>query len=350
VRRAGPLLSLLVACALAGVLAALAAADNGVPPPTVPTVTVPTVTVPTTGTTATETTPTTPASVLPPGVTIGGVNVGGLTPADATAAVQQSFEAPVSLRYRRTRIMIAPELLGATARVDRAVARALTAAPNTAVPLSVNVSRDQVLAFLAKVALRFDREAVDSRLLFRNLHPVITRSQRGVRLDVKAAATAVAVQLTANRRATIVLKAKPVEPAVSEKSFGSIIVIRRTSNRLYLYDGMRVERIFGVATGQSTYPTPLGRFTIVVKWRNPWWYPPASPWAKGAKPIPPGPGNPLGTRWMGLSAPGVGIHGTPDAASIGYSASHGCIRMLIPQAEWLFNHVEIGTPVFIVAA
>jgi lipoprotein-anchoring transpeptidase ErfK/SrfK len=52
---------------------------------------------------------------------------------------------------------------------------------------------------------------------------------------------------------------------------------------------------------------------------------------------------------MGLSAPGVGIHGTPDPASIGYSVSHGCIRMRIPEAEWLFNHVDIGTPVFIVA-
>ena len=66
---------------------------------------------------------------------------------------------------------------------------------------------------------------------------------------------------------------------------------------------MKLRRTFGVATGQSQYPTPLGRFHIVVKWRNPWWYPPASDWAKDAKPIPPGPGNPLGTRWMGISAP-----------------------------------------------
>jgi lipoprotein-anchoring transpeptidase ErfK/SrfK len=113
---------------------------------------------------------------------------------------------------------------------------------------------------------------------------------------------------------------------------------------------MRLERTFGVATGQASYPTPLGRFHIVVKWRNPWWYPPSSPWAHGLKPVPPGPGNPLGTRWLGLSAPGVGIHGTPDAASIGYSASHGCIRMRIPEAEWLFRHVELGTAVFIVGA
>jgi lipoprotein-anchoring transpeptidase ErfK/SrfK len=53
---------------------------------------------------------------------------------------------------------------------------------------------------------------------------------------------------------------------------------------------------------------------------------------------------------MGLSVPAVGIHGTPDPASIGYSVSHGCIRMHISEAEWLFNAVEVGTTVFIVAA
>jgi lipoprotein-anchoring transpeptidase ErfK/SrfK len=111
---------------------------------------------------------------------------------------------------------------------------------------------------------------------------------------------------------------------------------------------MRLVRRFGVATGQSSYPTPLGLYPIAEMWRDPWWIPPDSPWAKGAKPIPPGPGNPLGTRWMGLTAPGVGIHGTPDAGSIGYSASHGCIRMYIPDAEWLFERVRVGVPVYIV--
>ena len=80
----------------------------------------------------------------------------------------------------------------------------------------------------------------------------------------------------------------------------------------------------------------------------PWWYPPNSSWAAGEQPIPPGPSNPLGTRWMGLDAPGVGIHGTPNPASIGYSASHGCIRMRIPDAEWVFQRVRVGTPVWII--
>jgi lipoprotein-anchoring transpeptidase ErfK/SrfK len=167
--------------------------------------------------------------------------------------------------------------------------------------------------------------------------------------EVAAAARELIAALVSNRRSPIRLPLREVQPKLKTTNF-PVIVIRRDSNDLFLYAGAKLRHVFHVATGQSAYPTPLGHFQIVVKWENPWWYPPDSPWAKGAKPIPPGPGNPLGTRWMGLSAPGVGIHGTPDAASIGYSLSHGCIRMLIPYAEWLFNQVEIGTQVFIVAA
>jgi lipoprotein-anchoring transpeptidase ErfK/SrfK len=122
----------------------------------------------------------------------------------------------------------------------------------------------------------------------------------------------------------------------------------RESKRLLLFSDVKLIREFGVATGQAAYPTPLGTYEIATMQRDPWWYPPPSPWAKNADPVPPGPGNPLGTRWMGLSAPYIGIHGTPDAASIGYSASHGCIRMRIPDAEWLFQRVDVGTPVFII--
>ena len=145
--------------------------------------------------------------------------------------------------------------------------------------------------------------------------------------------------------------ARTVAPSVTTRqTSGAIVVIYRGSNELHLYKGAHPWRTFQVATGQAIYPTPLGDWHVVDMQRNPWWRPPDSPWAKGLKPIPPGPGNPLGTRWMGLDAAGVGMHGTPDAASIGYSASHGCIRMRIPDAEWLFDHVRIGTPVFIVDA
>ena len=163
----------------------------------------------------------------------------------------------------------------------------------------------------------------------------------------KAESAALEQLLTSGTRAPLQLLTKPVEPKVTRATYGQVIVIRRGGNSLKLYDSTNLVRAFGVATGQSRYPTPPGIFNIVDKQRDPWWRPPDSDWAKGLKPVPPGPGNPLGTRWMGLTAPGVGIHGTPDDASIGYSASHGCIRMHVPDAEWLFDHVDYGTPVVI---
>ena len=175
-------------------------------------------------------------------------------------------------------------------------------------------------------------------------------STPGLKLNQRAARKAIVAALAANQR-DVRVRFVHVAPSVTAADLGSVIVIRRSSNTLTLFSGRAVVRTFGVATGQAIYPTPTGRFEIVDMQYNPWWYPPTtSEWAKGLKPVPPGPGNPLGTRWMGLSAWGVGIHGTPDSASIGYSASHGCIRMLVPDAEWLFDHVSIGTPVFIVSA
>jgi lipoprotein-anchoring transpeptidase ErfK/SrfK len=303
----------------------------------------------TTGTTTGATT-TVPQSVIASGVTIGGVPVGGMTADDAYGAVDDSFSQPLVLLVAGHRLEPLPAQLGASARVGEAVARALNAPAGTKIPLVVQVHGDAVRAYVAVLAKRFDREAVDSRLFLRRLRPWIAKARPGRALYKLRAAAAIVGALVANRHGPLRLRLKTIPPTVTRASFGPVIVIRRGSNRLHLYRGMRAWRVFPIATGQSSYPTPLGRFRIVVKWRNPWWYPPSSPWAKGLKPVPPGPGNPLGTRWMGLSAPGVGIHGTPDAASIGYSASHGCIRMRIPDAEWLFRHVQIGTTVFIVAA
>jgi lipoprotein-anchoring transpeptidase ErfK/SrfK len=126
-----------------------------------------------------------------------------------------------------------------------------------------------------------------------------------------------------------------------------LVIIRRDAHRLYFYRHGHPVRVFTVATGSQRKPSPRGHFRIVDKYRYPWWYPPDSGWARHLKPIPPGPGNPLGTRWMGLSVPGVGMHGTPDAASVGYSVSHGCIRMSIRDAESLYRLVRVGTPVWV---
>jgi lipoprotein-anchoring transpeptidase ErfK/SrfK len=335
VKRTG-LILILLACLTAGVFAAAAFAED-TPPPTT-----------TTGTTTTTTT--SAPAVIPAGVTVGGVPVGGLTQDAAVQAVLAWFSRPVVIRLETTTISVTPELVGTTLVADTAVAKAFTVPPNTALGLRATVNKDLVNAFASKLVNRFNRKAVDSRLLLRNFKPFVTEAVLGRKVDGRATVRELKDRLVHGTRAPFKLPVTYAKPAVTEKSVGPVVVIRRSMNRLTLYDGMKVVRQFAVATGQTVYPTPLGRFDIVVKWKNPWWYPPNSPWAKGEKPVPPGPGNPLGTRWMGISSPGVGIHGTPNSSSIGYSLSHGCVRMLIPQAEWLFEHVDVGTPVFIVAA
>jgi len=298
----------------------------------------------TTGTTMTSET------MIADGVTIGGVAVGGLTQDEATATVTSAFERPLPLVVLRHRLFPSMKRLNASAYVDGAVVQALAAPPGTAVKLRVKLDRAKAAAYVAAVARRFDRKPVDAQLGLRNLRPIVSAEKPGRLLRRVQSLGRIFAALVANSRTPVSLDFRNLASKLTRKSIGPVIVIRRGSNRLYLYNRVRLWRVFGVATGQSQYPTPLGRWSVVVKWRNPWWYPPHSPWAQGAKPIPPGPGNPLGTRWMGLSASGVGIHGTPDDASIGYSASHGCIRMHISDAEWLFNHVQIGTTVFIVSA
>jgi len=125
------------------------------------------------------------------------------------------------------------------------------------------------------------------------------------------------------------------------------IVIDQSECLLYFYQFGKLKLKFGVATGMPAYPTPNGFFHVVIMAKNPTWIPPDSPWAKGLEPIPPGSGNPLGTRWIGTSAPGVGIHGTPADWTIGTHASHGCIRMHIWEVEKLYDYVRVGMPVII---
>jgi lipoprotein-anchoring transpeptidase ErfK/SrfK len=360
----GVKIAALSACGAAGAIVAillatapLAGADDG-------TTTTVTTTAPTT-TTVTTTVPTAPTTTTPApaqpklivaGVKVGGTLVGGLTVKEAKEVVTARFQRPIILvGGSGDRITVTPHDLGATPEIDAAVKLAgRVRRPGFVVPLKVDVSRAKVDRLVKTLADRFHRDPVDASLRLRNFTPFATRDVVGRRLKEVVAARSIVLALKTQQRGALEVPFESIAPTVASDAVGKAIVIRRGSNKLYLYKvGAKTKliRTFQVATGRSEYPTPLGRYEVINKQFDPWWYPPAgSAWAEGAKPIPPGPGNPLGTRWMGLSAPYVGIHGTPDAASIGYSASHGCIRMLIPQVEWLFTQVDVGTPVFIVSA
>jgi lipoprotein-anchoring transpeptidase ErfK/SrfK len=342
-----------LACLLAGLFSAGVLAANG-PLGALTTITLPTTTLTTTLPTTTGTTTTTPREpqieYIAEGVTVGKVEVGGMTPAEARTHVQAGFNAPLSIRLGATTVSVTPAKLGTTARVQLAVEQARRAKPNARVPLFVKIAPGRVSRYVKSLGRRFDRPARDAELTgLRRLRPWITKERVGKKLKQRNAVRRIVAALRTHQR-TVRIRAARLDPSVTRARYGPIVVIRRDSKRLHFYRGMRLWKVFGVATGQSSYPTPTGRFSIVTMQRHPWWYPPDSDWAEGEEPVPPGPGNPLGTRWMGLSVSGVGMHGTPDPASIGYSASHGCIRMRIPEAEWLFSRVRLGTTVFIVRA
>ena len=207
---------------------------------------------------------------------------------------------------------------------------------------------DRIRQYVARLGRELDRKALDARIVLRGVRPRAVPAQEGRHLRRLPNSRAIRFALKLNERKAIPLAFDTRKPKIASVRYRGAIVILRSSNRLLFYGKEKLARRFGIATGQASYPTPLGDYEIVNMQRNPWWYPPPSDWAADSDPVPPGPGNPLGTRWMGISAPYVGIHGTPDAASIGYSASHGCVRMRIPDAEWLFQRVEIGMPVFII--
>ena len=291
----------------------------------------------------------TPTHTIARGVTVAGIRVGGLSAEPARERISSAFLRPVRIVTPSGVAVVDPRRAGTVVDVNAAVASALAATARSSIAVPVRYRTSRVVSIVSALAKRFDRAPVDAAVTGADANgPVFSPAKAGVAVDRRTMAAAIAQLLRDGSRAPLHLLTQPVPPARTVGSFGPVIVVTRSSNTLRLYDGTQLVRTFSVATGQAIYPTPAGLWRIVVKQRDPWWYPPTyDSWAKGLKPVPPGPDNPLGTRWMGLNAPGVGIHGTDAPASIGYSASHGCIRMQVPQAEWLFEHVRVGTPVVI---
>jgi hypothetical protein len=151
--------------------------------------------------------------------------------------------------------------------------------------------------------------------------------------------------------ASVRLVTHAVAPGQADEALRKVILVRTGENKLYLYDDGVMVKSWPVATGTASYPTPTGIYKIVSKIENPSWYNPGSDWARGLPAvIGPGPFNPLGTKALELDAPGILIHATSDRGSIGYNASHGCIRMTEESEAELFELVPTGTRVAIVAA
>jgi lipoprotein-anchoring transpeptidase ErfK/SrfK len=148
---------------------------------------------------------------------------------------------------------------------------------------------------------------------------------------VAVAAMSVALSMTAAAQATV---AKATNATTAKR----VIVVSLEDRRLALVENGKVMKVYTVAVGKPSTPSPVGIFTIEHRVMNP-------TYSHDGRVVPPGPNNPVGDRWMGLSVHGYGIHGTNVPSSIGKAASHGCIRMGKADLEELFSLVEVGDTV-----
>ena len=130
--------------------------------------------------------------------------------------------------------------------------------------------------------------------------------------------------------------------------YPTYLTLDRATYTLRLWKDLKLAKTYTVAVGQEGLETPEGLYHIQDKQMNPTWHVPESDWAGSlaGQSIPPGPSNPIKARWMGIYE-GAGIHGTEETSSLGTAASHGCVRMSIPDVEELYDRVEVGTPIYI---
>lgn len=126
--------------------------------------------------------------------------------------------------------------------------------------------------------------------------------------------------------------------AAAQDATRRVIVVSLEDRKLALVEDGKVAKVYSVAVGKPSTPSPVGTFTIERRIANPVYH-------HDGKTVQPGPGNPVGTRWMGLNVRGYGIHGTNAPKSIGKAASHGCIRMAKSDLEELFAMVQVGDTV-----
>lgn len=314
---------------------------------------------------------------LLPGVVVGDVAAGGrptaavlralddqLPPVGAASlhVVAGNHDATFTLAQLGLRSNAAATVARAKAETDRMnIAarvwhRALNKAVQRTYDVRLEVDPEVVRGRVAKLAKEVELAPVDARIDTSSGMVSILAASEGRSLDVVATTARVleAAAQVANGGgsgpAAIDLEAPVTTLKPTVTGFDDVILVRVAENKLYHYDNGNLMKTYTVATGTSRYPTPRGNFSVVLKRRNPTWVnPDPGGWGRSlpAK-IGPGPRNPLGTRAMNLSAPGIRIHGTSNVASLGQSASHGCIRMAMADVEELFDVVEQGTPVAII--
>ena len=306
------------------------------------------------------------------GVTAAGVDVGGLTAEKARAKLQAEvaapLEQPVEVRRGSKRFRLSAEDAGIRTDVGGMVDAAVRASregnvlsrtlrdltggeEDAAVRALVSYSRDATAKLVARVQKSIDRPAKDAELSFPSLDQV--KEQKGLAVKRVKLTRRIrrAMLATDDRTAKVpvkVLKPKVTRAELAQK-YPTLLVVNRGGFQISLYKDLKLQKTYPIAVGQVGLETPAGLYNIQNKAVNAAWSVPNSDWAGSlAGTVVPGgaPENPLKARWMGIFD-GAGIHGTDDVGSLGTAASHGCIRMAIPDVIELYDQVAVQTPVYI---
>ena len=308
------------------------------------------------------------------GVRIGGVQVGGLDAQQARARLQQEVVRPlrraVTVRAGDRRFRLTAREAKVDVNVGELVAQALAASREGSmltrtwrsvsggqveadVAPRITYSRPAVQRLVDRVRMRSSRKARDADVDISLTSVDVTESRTGRTIDARALKRRVEAALVdAGADRSLRARLQVVQPKVTTaevtRHHPAVVTIDRASFTLRLVRDLELAQTYRIAVGQVGLETPAGRYSIQNKAVDPAWHVPNSEWAGelAGQIIPPGPENPIKSRWMGIYA-GAGIHGTDARDSIGTNASHGCIRMLIEDVEELYEQVDVGTPVLI---
>jgi lipoprotein-anchoring transpeptidase ErfK/SrfK len=302
-----------------------------------------------------------------PGATVAGVEVGGMSPKDALAAVKKvvrpQLHRTIEVTWEDRSWSVTPKELGAHSNARVAVQAALAASSETsflektkmrvlgdeltfANDVAISYPRTGARGFVQGLASNLSREARDAELDYSTGWVEITPSRRGREVNVARSLASLRGALV-DGTSEAQLFVRTTEPEVTEAAFEKVILVRIGENKAYLYEDGKITHEYLVATGQPAYPTPTGVFEITEKRYMPTWINPAPDGWGSSMPasIPPGIDNPLGLRALNWSASGIRFHGTTAIYSLGYNASHGCVRMSNDDVIELYDLVDVGTPI-----
>jgi lipoprotein-anchoring transpeptidase ErfK/SrfK/uncharacterized membrane protein len=312
--------------------------------------------------------------VIANGVKAGGVDLSGMHPKQARALLQRELVAPlqktVTVSYNGRRYRLTPAQAKVRINTDDMVQQALDASRkgnlitraareitggsvHIDISVEVSYSRGAVSKFVKRIQKGIDQPARDATISFSGGGIQQVSSQDGRKLDaggLKQQVQTELVQSTADHKVKAPVQRVKAKVSTKDlaKKYPTVMIINRSGFQLTLYKGLQLARTYRIAVGRQGLETPAGEYTIQDKQVNPSWHVPNSSWAGSlaGQTIPPGPQDPIKARWMGIAG-GAGIHGTEDIGSLGTAASHGCIRMAIPDVIELFDRVSVGDPVFI---